>query len=233
MSCYICKDEVSILNKICECEDSLVCGDCLSLNNENINDPNNLNENRLKCCICRRYLKFNYCRSSKYYTKTFFFFIIKFIALLSDIGPIIYTFCLKDQIYPNSLYVNRDYFLISSMIQVIFLKYMIKYILINISKFNNINDEIKYTISFEYCYIFISNIFLGLLTLINNNSISSTYTLLILLPLYYIPFFSLVIVSMILNLHKVLEFNTRIYSHKKIQVRQIIKYSNSNSNSVC
>ena len=43
-TCYICREETDVLNKICVCEDSYICNDCLEISDENINDETNFNE---------------------------------------------------------------------------------------------------------------------------------------------------------------------------------------------
>ena len=48
MSCFICRDSPQEINKICECEDSIICNECLIITNTN---------NIIKCPICRKILK--------------------------------------------------------------------------------------------------------------------------------------------------------------------------------
>jgi hypothetical protein len=56
LQCFICRDYSSILYKICDCNDSIICHDCY-----NIDNTQNMN----KCGICRKdysfNLKRNYC----------------------------------------------------------------------------------------------------------------------------------------------------------------------------
>jgi len=79
MICFICKDYNQTLNKICICEDSLLCDECLILTN---------NTNIKLCPICRRELKYKTTRDYFKFIKLLFPSLI--IQFLSIAGPLIY-----------------------------------------------------------------------------------------------------------------------------------------------
>jgi hypothetical protein len=71
MECFICKDEFENINKICVCNSSYLCNDCLNLTNDN----------RIKKCpICRRDLE---CiKQYKYCNILFYLLVMKFTLLI-------------------------------------------------------------------------------------------------------------------------------------------------------
>ena len=227
MACFICRNEEPILNKICVCEDSLICNDCLALNNENVNREGDYNENRLKCSVCRRFLSFSYYKNRDYYFNMIWYYLIKIICIISDISPIIYVYQLPDQFYPNALYANSEYFLISCMLQVIFFKFIIKESFLKITNFsvnnnNNIREKMSFSNRIDLIYFCLNITFLIVLYLIKSNNTSDTYTLLYLVPLYYIPFFSIILVNGFLSQVNIKNYYSRKYSKKKIMVRSLI-----------
>ena len=222
MTCFICRDEVNKLFKICVCQDSMVCEDCFSLTNQNINDPENYQENRLKCPVCRRYFEFQYINNMKYLKNITFFLGIKFICLLSEIAPLIWVYQLPNQEYPNNLYTTKNHFFLNSLIQVIFLKGGIKYYLMQNLKNLNEMEKIKWNLNIDYIYIFISNIFFLVLTLLKDYKTSESYTMMILLPFYYIPFFVIIMIYFTLNFNQNMIFYKRRYREKKVKINQIL-----------
>ena len=142
-TCYICREETDILHKICVCEDSYICLDCLELTNENINDETNLNENRLKCPICRRFFKFTLLGSSKYYLNLFYIWFIKILGVVVSITPILIIYHESNQKYPDKIYSNKDSFLYSCILQVTTLKYITTHLIIDLSVYENKKDDLR------------------------------------------------------------------------------------------
>lgn len=235
MNCYICKDETEngYLHKICICEDSLLCKDCLILSNTNINNPLNTSDNKYKCCVCRRDLKFIFTNGKEYYKNIFFFYLIKSISLLCDVYPIIYIYCVaKDYDIQNSiLYISPDYFLINCMIHTLVIKFIIKEKILTFYHNQNENIKIEKIINIDYFYIIAINILFVLFIIIFNVNLYDFYTLLILIPFYYIPFLSIVLSSSILILARNLTYFKRTYGNKKLFVRGLI-YNNYNTNNI-
>ena len=55
-TCFICKDNFNEIYKICQCEDSLICGDCLTISNA---------QHMNICPICRRPLNIKYIKQQE------------------------------------------------------------------------------------------------------------------------------------------------------------------------
>lgn len=229
-TCYICRDTTEVLNKICVCEDSYICLDCLELTNENINDNTNFNENRLKCPICRRFFKFSLLGSSKYYLNLFYLWFIKIFGIVVSITPIIIIYNESNQKYPDKIYSNKDSFLYSCILQVITLKYVTTTLVIDLSDYENKKDDIHLSLIIEYIYLIINSIFSIIFLIYKSSNNAEIYTLLTLVPSYYIPFFSIVLISMCISYMDLVTYLRKEFCKKSIQIINIFHNNNNISN---
>ncbi len=225
-NCYICRDTTEVLNKICVCEDSYICLDCLELTNENINDNTNLNENRLKCPICRRFFKFSLVGSVKYYLNLFYIWFIKILGFAVSITPIVIIYGESNQEYPDKIYSNKDSFLYSCILQVTTLKYISTHLIIDLSDYENKKDDTHLSLIIEYIYLTVNTIFSIIFLIYKSKNNAEIYTLLTLVPSYYIPFFSLVLISMCISYFDLVIYLRKEFCKKSIQIKNI--YHNNN-----
>lgn len=227
-TCYICREETDVLNKICVCEDSYICNDCLEISDENINDETNFNENRLKCPICRRFFKFSLLGSTKYYLKLFYIWFIKILGVVVSIIPIIIIYKESNQEYPDKIFSNKDSFLYSCILQVTTLKYITNHLILELSEYKDEKKNLKLSLTIEYIYLILNSIFSIVFYIYDSKNNAEIYTLLTLVPSYYIPFFSLVLISMCISYFNLVNHLRKEFCKKSIQVINI--YYNNISN---
>lgn len=223
-TCYICKENNNLLYKVCICKDSYLCTDCYNLTNENINEENN--ENRLKCPICRRFFEFNLLNSKKYNLNIIYLWFIKLLGIIISYIPIIIIYNSYQQEFTNNIYSNKNSFLINSLIQVTFLKYYTSYLIIDNCNYNNLKDKLNMSFIIEYIYLFLNGIYSIIFYLFKNDDKLELYTYLCLIPSYYIPFFSMTLVSMILSYYNIVVYFRTKFCKKIIRIKNII-YNNN------
>ena len=84
MSCFICRDSPQEIYKICDCQDSILCNECLVMTNTN---------QIIKCPICRKLLKTTISRN--YYETfklSFQYFGLKFLLYFLPLIFPIYSY---------------------------------------------------------------------------------------------------------------------------------------------
>ena len=227
MACYLCQDteeEGTTLYKICVCEDSLLCLECLKLTEENLNKKPH-QENKSKCSICRRQLKIFHELGDTYLKKVGIFILIKIGAIVTEIYPPLYIHNLKNQTYPTELYSSNSNFLISIIAQSIIIRYFIKKLYHEISVFQNPENIVMNHLSYlklDMIYIFLINIFMIGLFNISHDKTSDVYTIMVILPIYYLPFSLLLIICIMMNLINSIDELQRKFSYKKITLRNLV-----------
>ena len=222
MTCYICKDEPEVLYKICSCADSLLCIECLELSNNNINGRDTYHENMLKCSICRQFLEFNYYNNKDYYKNVVTFHLMKFLTIGFELMTIFYIYYLQNQLYPTKLYANPDFFLGNAIFQVWFLRYTTKCIFI---KNSNTNHEELLDYQLDSIYIIFNILFFIILYYSSDSDIADLYTVMVLMPLYYVPFLFFIMVDVLLKYTDLLDDYQKKYTNKNIKVKSVI-YNN-------
>lgn len=227
MACYLCQDteeEGTTLYKICVCEDSLLCLECLKLTEENLNKKP-FQENKSKCSICRRQLKIYHELGDSYLKQVGIFILIKISAIVTEIYPPLYIYNLKNQKYPTDLYTNKSEFLITAITHCILIRYLLKKFYQYIYRFNHSGQGEYQNLGFlkmDMIYIFLVNIFMIVLFNISPDNLGDIYTLMVMLPFYYVPFVvSLVICIFITLINSIDELQTK-FSYKKITLRNMV-----------
>lgn len=185
--CYVCREHTNLLHKICSCASSFICSECLKLTEQNINNPDNIHENRFKCQICRENLQITMIPNSRYYKSILKFYIFKMMFLLSDIIPLIYIYQYEQEetIYPTYFYTNRNHFILTNLFHIILSKNGAKMLLHNLYDFH---DKIDLNYSLDILYL-ISNAMLFSICFLNSKTqFIDLYTIIVLYISYYFPF---------------------------------------------
>jgi hypothetical protein len=191
--CFICKDEHNEIYKICQCQDSFLCEDCLTISN-----ATNINI----CPICRRPLKIEYIRDKCKYFKL----IIPTIGInfMSIMIPLIYPIITLKYNYSSSAILVLSL----SLYCVLILQPYISY---KISKELYINYN-KYLL---YKSIFFA-LTLPLIYMVSSKNRDYGYIFLLLIPLFVLPTFVVLILDLLERTN-----NYKIYLDKKTLIRQI------------
>ena len=192
-TCFICKDNFNEIYKICQCEDSLICGDCLTISNA---------QHMNICPICRRPLNIKYIRDKYKYCKLIIPTIV--INLLAFTMPLIFPIINLGYNYSNSAVVLFSL----SLYCVLILQPYISY---KISK----EYFIKYNKYLFYKTLFFT-ITMPLIYLANLDTRENMYILLFLMPYFALPSLMLLVIDLLERKN-----NFKIYLDKKTLTKQI------------
>lgn len=183
MSCFICRDSPQEINKICDCEDSLLCNECLIITNTN---------NIIKCPICRKILKTtktrNYYQTLKLSLQ---YFGLKFLLFMIPLIFPIYSYV------KNYEYKEITFFLTLYCI-LIFEPLIIKIV----------TKELRFKEStYILTKILVMLVIIPLIFYVNQKIINLFYLLSFILPLYAFP---LLIISFEIEISKLKEWKTKL-----------------------
>ena len=191
--CFICKDEYEEIYKICQCQDSLLCGDCLTISN-----ATNMN----LCPICRRPLNIDYIRDKCKYFKLIMPTIA--INLISIMVPLIYPIITLNYNYSSSAILV----LCLSLYCVLILQPYIGY---KISK----EFYIKHNKYLQYKSIFFA-LTLPFIYMVSLKNRDYAYIFLFLIPFFILPSFAVLFLDLLERKN-----NYKIYLDKKTLIKQI------------
>jgi hypothetical protein len=213
--CYLCRDDTNLCYKICTCEDSLLCGDCLDLTNEDMNRIENLKRDE-KCSVCRKKLNIYYKTNNyRYRIEKGVYFFTNFIMLLLEYLPFLFIVFDKTQTFK---YFNdsRDVFAGVCGLTTIIFKYNMIDLLIYYSYVVDIKEQNKLRNRINLIYTIINIIVFFVFISLNINTLSIMYFSIVILPFYFIPFMSSFLVRQICNTYLYLQILKKECSKKKI-----------------
>ena len=165
MECFICKDKFNAINKICVCNDSFICNECLELSNIN---------HMKKCPICRANLNFD--KKINYLKHFLLIFSEILFQILIYTTPLIMLFYLN---YYNNLDITT-FNITTIAFLIIFLEPMNIYFF---EKLFYLNYK-SYQVMKSVCMMMCTLIFLFIL----GSEISfKWYFMTVLFPFYYLP----------------------------------------------
>ena len=174
-TCFICRDNIEILYKICTCVDSTICDECY--NNESTHKME-------KCGICRKKYEYNSNTNPKEFIKLLFKYLLKYIFLGSiELFPILYLY----SVVPSTTY--NDIFLIYGIFCITILN-IINYKLLNVIILNQetLDSFISLYKSLKSIYIIILFLILIYIDFINKIFLFSVFELgvVYILPLLFL-----------------------------------------------
>ena len=215
--CYVCRENNDLLHKICSCASSYICTDCLKLTEDNINQPDNMNENRFKCQICRENLTLTMSPNFRYYQSLSKFYFLKFIFFFTDILPLLYIYEFEHPktIYPTHFYTSRNHFLFTNLFHVILLKNAAKMLL---SQMYKIPDKIEFNYALDMLYLIASFLLFGICFIHTKTQFIDLYTIVILFFCYYFPFLIVSLMCILNNLGEVIKHIRRENQEARITI---------------
>lgn len=183
MSCFICRDSPQEINKICECEDSIICNECLIITNTN---------NIIKCPICRKILKTTKTRN--YYETlklSLQYFGLKFLLYMTPL------------LFPIISYINNYIYKELSFYLTLYSVLIFEPLIIK-----NVTEKLKFK---ELQYIIVKVLFIciiiPLIFTLKKNIRNSFFILCFLFPLYGVP---LLIISFEIEISKFKEWKIKL-----------------------
>ena len=217
--CYLCRDTCEILHKVCSCESAYLCGECLGLTEENINDPANQHENRLKCHICRNFLSLYFLPNIRYYQKIFKFYFIKFFFMFGDIAHIIVIYQMSETKYPSYFYTSRNHFAIQNLLQIFLCKNSTKMLFGYIYNVNNNNTpDIDFYHTLDGLYLALVYTLFGLCFLKSHIQVIDLYSILITGVCYLFPYLLVSIMAILDSLGNTVQYIRRQNQNAKIKI---------------
>lgn len=97
LTCFLCRDDATILYKICDCNDSIICKDCYYI--DETQDMNN-------CGICRKPYVFNYKRDYVEYIRLLVVYGLKYGIIIGiELFPPCYLYFKE----PNELFLGFSF----------------------------------------------------------------------------------------------------------------------------
>lgn len=226
--CYICHDDsAQYFNKICKCNESLLCDDCLiEINNDN-------NKIKNSCAICKQKLKLKYTRNYEFYKHLFKY--IEYHLFIFVINISIPTFILLNNIdiikYKENNNISNNINIILYILTILCIVTFKEAIISQTIKFMRINDEIE----IEYFYFkynilnsFFNIIFGFIVIFVESDNMFMLYYSFLFLILYIIPIIIISLLHIIDRIHINISKIIFKYTDKNLVVLKIVENENNN-----